>query len=97
VLAQALARAGDDVSVHDRDAAAAATGGYRLHLDARACAALRRHLAPELFAAIRSSAADPRTFRQFAFTDHRMAAERDWRSRRPGGRRSSGPGPPRTR
>jgi 2-polyprenyl-6-methoxyphenol hydroxylase-like FAD-dependent oxidoreductase len=72
VLAQALARAGDDVSVHDRDAAAAATGGYRLHLDARACAALRRHLAPELFAAIRSSAADPRTFRQFAFTDHRM-------------------------
>lgn len=72
VLAQALARAGDDVSVHDRDAAAAATGGYRLHLDARACAALRRHLAPEVFAAIRSSAADPRTFRQFAFTDHRM-------------------------
>ena len=72
VLAQALARAGDDVSVHDRDAAAAATGGYRLHLDARACAALRRHLAPELVGAIRSSAADPRTFRQFAFTDHRM-------------------------
>ena len=72
VLAQALARAGDDVSVHDRDAAAAATGGYRLHLDARACAALRRHLAPELFEAIRAGAADPRTFRQFAFTDHRL-------------------------
>src|SRR3954451_20262740 len=72
VLAQALARAGDEVSVHDRDAAAAATGGYRLHLDARACAALRRPLAPELFEAIRASAADPRTFRQFAFTDHRL-------------------------
>lgn len=74
VLAQALARAGDDVAVHDRDAAAAATGGYRLHLDARACAALRRHLAPELFGAVRASAADPRTFRQFAFTDHRLRA-----------------------
>ena len=72
VLAQALARAGDDVSVHDRDAAAGATGGYRLHLDARACAALRRHLAPELFRAIQASAADPLTFRQFAFTDHRL-------------------------
>lgn len=72
VLAQALARAGDDVSVHDRDAAASATGGYRLHLDARACAALRRHLTPELFAAVRAGAADPRTFRQFAFIDHRM-------------------------
>ena len=72
VLAQALAGAGDDVSVHDRDAAPAATGGYRLHLDARACAALRRHLAPELFEAVRASAADPRAFRQFAFTDHRL-------------------------
>src|SRR5918997_5703733 len=72
VLAQALARAGDDVAVHARDAVAGATGGYRLHLDARACAALRRHLAPELFEAVRASAADPRTFRQFAFTDHRL-------------------------
>lgn len=72
VLAQALVRAGEDVTVHDRDASAAATGGYRLHLDARACAALRRHLAPELFGAVRASAADPRMFRQFAFTDHRM-------------------------
>jgi salicylate hydroxylase len=72
VLAQALAGASEDVSVHDRDAAAAATGGYRLHLDARACAALRRHLAPELFEAVRASAADPRSFRQFAFTDHRL-------------------------
>lgn len=72
VLAQALAGAGEDVAVYDRDAGAAATGGYRLHLDARACAALRRHLTPELFAAVRASAADPRSFRQFAFTDHRL-------------------------
>lgn len=46
-LAQALRRTGVDVAVHDRDPAAEATGGYRLHLDERACAALQRHLAPE--------------------------------------------------
>ncbi|WP_448641815.1 FAD-dependent oxidoreductase [Geodermatophilus sp. URMC 63] len=71
-LAQALHRAGDDVSVHDRDPSASATGGYRLHLDERACAALRRHLAPAHHQALLASSAGPGSFRRLAVTDHRL-------------------------
>jgi 2-polyprenyl-6-methoxyphenol hydroxylase-like FAD-dependent oxidoreductase len=71
-LAQALHRAGDRVRVYDRDPAVSATGGYRLHLDERACAALRRHLAPAHFQALLASSAGPAAFRQFAITDHRL-------------------------
>lgn len=72
VLAQALARAGEEVEVHDRDEALEDTGGYRLHLDARACGALRRHLTPEVFQAIQASAAGAASFRRFHVLDHRM-------------------------
>ncbi|SDN74317.1 NAD(P)/FAD-dependent oxidoreductase [Geodermatophilus sp. DSM 45219] len=71
-LAQALHRAGVDVRVHDRDAAVSATGGYRLHLDATACAALRRHLRPAHYQAVLASSAGSGGFRQFAVTDHRL-------------------------
>jgi len=60
------------VRVHDRDPAVSATGGYRLHLDERACAALRRHLAPAHFQPLLASSAGPAAFRQFAITDHRL-------------------------
>src|SRR5690606_3231106 len=50
----------------------ARTGGYRLHLDHRACAALRRRLDPELYQAVLASSAPPRAFSRFAVTDHRM-------------------------
>ncbi len=72
VLAQALRRVGVPVSVHDRDAAAAATGGYRLHLDERACATLRRYLDPALYQALLGSSAGPSAFHQFTVADHRM-------------------------
>jgi len=71
-LAQALHRAGIDVSVHDRDPEAAATGGYRLHLDARACAALRRHLSPAHYQALLASSTGPAADARFALADHRM-------------------------
>lgn len=71
-LAQGLRAAGDEVSVADRDPHPSATGGYRLHLDAAACAALRRLLPRPLFEAVRASSAGPATFRQFAVTDHRL-------------------------
>lgn len=71
-LAQALHRGGVDVSVHDRDHDVSATGGYRLHLDHHACAALRRGLPPELYQALLGSSAGSAAFRQFAFLDHRM-------------------------
>lgn len=72
VAAHALARAGEDVEVFDRDPEVSATGGYRLHLDARACAILRRRLSPDLYAALQASAAGPAAMRQFAVTDHRL-------------------------
>lgn len=71
-LAQALRRAGDEVRVYDRDATVDATGGYRLHLDEAACAALRRHLAPAHYQALQASSAGSTAFRHFAVTDHRM-------------------------
>jgi len=72
VLAQALHRAGDVVRVIDRDAAVESTGGYRLHLDDLACAALRRVLEPAHYQAVLASSAGPGSFRQFAITDHRL-------------------------
>lgn len=71
-LAQALRRAGIEVSVHDRDPAAEATGGYRLHLDERACAALQRHLAPAHYQALLGSSADASRFGEFTFADQRL-------------------------
>lgn len=71
-LTQSLRRGGIEVSVHDRDADVSATGGYRLHLDHHACAALRRGLPPELFQALPGSSAGSAGFRRFAFVDHRM-------------------------
>lgn len=69
-LAQALHHAGIDVRVHDRDTDIAATGGYRLHLDQHACAALRRRLPPGLHQALLGSSAGPGT--RFSVVDHRM-------------------------
>lgn len=71
-LGQALVRQGVDVSAHDRDPDLSVTGGYRLHLDHRACAVLRRRLSPALHQALLGSSADARTFRRFSFTDHRL-------------------------
>ncbi|MBB5083606.1 FAD-dependent oxidoreductase [Nonomuraea endophytica] len=71
-LAQALRGAGINVVVHERDQAVESTGGYRLHLDERACRALRRHLAPGHYQALLASSAGPRSFTRFAVTDHRM-------------------------
>lgn len=71
-LAQGLRTAGIAVSVHDQDPAVAATGGYRLHLDHHARAALGRLLPPAVHRAVLASAAHPRTFRQFALLDHRL-------------------------
>ncbi|SFF98069.1 FAD binding domain-containing protein [Actinoplanes philippinensis] len=54
-LAQALHHGGIEVSVHDRDPRVEATGGYRLHLDDRACEVLRRHLSPQHYHALLAS------------------------------------------
>lgn len=71
-LAQALHRSGIEVAVHDRDPRVEATGGYRLALDARACAALRRHLRPEHYQALLGSSAPPEAGHRLSFTDHRL-------------------------
>jgi 2-polyprenyl-6-methoxyphenol hydroxylase-like FAD-dependent oxidoreductase len=71
-LAQGLRRAGAQVRVYDRDRAVADTGGYRLHLDEAACAALRRLLSPAHFQALRASSASPTAYRQFTVADHRI-------------------------
>ncbi|MDH2429670.1 NAD(P)/FAD-dependent oxidoreductase [Sphaerisporangium sp. TRM90804] len=71
-LAQALRSAGVEVAVYDRDPSVEATGGYRLHLDDQACAALRRHLAPAHYQALLGSSPGWRAYRRFAVADHRM-------------------------
>lgn len=71
-LAQALHGRGIAVSVHDRDPDLALTGGYRLHLDREACAALRRNLPPGLYQALLASSAGTHAFRRFSFADHRL-------------------------
>ncbi|MFI6293970.1 FAD-dependent oxidoreductase [Nonomuraea sp. NPDC050790] len=71
-LAQALRGAGIDVVVHERDQAVESTGGYRLHLDERACRILRRHLAPGHYQALLASSAGLKAFARFAVADHRM-------------------------
>lgn len=71
-LAQALTTAGIEVAVHDRDPEVSATGGYRLHLDRHACAALRRGLPPPLFQALLGSSAGPQAWRRFGILDHRL-------------------------
>ncbi|MFI6907857.1 FAD-dependent oxidoreductase [Nonomuraea sp. NPDC050394] len=71
-LAQALRGAGIDAVVHERDQAVESTGGYRLHLDERACQVLRRHLAPGHYQALLASSAGPTAFSRFAVADHRM-------------------------
>ena len=64
VLAQSLRRIAD-VTVLERDRRPTDTGGYRLHLDGPACAALRRSLDAELFDDIRAVSDPPSTFTQF--------------------------------
>ncbi len=73
-LAQGLHRAGIDVAVHDKDPRIGATGGYRLALDAPACAALRRNLSPEHYQALQGSSAPPEAARRITFADHRLRA-----------------------
>ncbi|MDT8912427.1 NAD(P)/FAD-dependent oxidoreductase [Amycolatopsis sp. PS_44_ISF1] len=72
VLAQGLRAAGVGVSVHERDTDLARTGGYRLHLDPGALAALRRRLPVAIYQALVASAAPAASFRQFALLDHRL-------------------------
>ena len=71
-LAQGLCSAGIEVAVHDRDPEVSATGGYRLHLDRHACAALRRRLPAPLFQALLGSSAGPQAWRRFGILDHRL-------------------------
>ncbi|MET0693866.1 MAG: FAD-dependent monooxygenase [Propionibacteriaceae bacterium] len=72
VLAQGLMRAGHEVLVLERDEGPAVTGGYRLHLDARACAVLRQVLDPDVWAAVQASGAGRSAFRRFTMTDRRL-------------------------
>ena len=71
-LAQALHRAGVEVSVHDRDLRVKATGGYRLHLDDLACEVLRRHLAPDHYQALLASSAPRGSVRRYSCTNHHL-------------------------
>lgn len=71
-LAQALRQRGVDVSIHDRDQELSRTGGYRLHLDQHACAALRRGLPAGLYQALLASSAGSQAFLRFSIADHRM-------------------------
>lgn len=72
-LAHAL-RGVADVTVVDRDRAAQATGGYRLHLDAGACRVLGSVLPTETWAAIRALADEGASFSRFTITDDRLRA-----------------------
>lgn len=71
VLAHALQRHAD-VTVIDRDEDAESTGGYRLHLDQRACDVLTRHLDPVLLARIRSASDGSSRFTRFTIADARL-------------------------
>ncbi|SFM73833.1 2-polyprenyl-6-methoxyphenol hydroxylase [Pseudonocardia ammonioxydans] len=71
-LAQGLQRAGVEVVVLEPDARPEDTGGYRLHLDDHACAALARLLPPGVLQAVSASAAGEQAFRRFSICDHRM-------------------------
>ena len=71
-LTQALLRAGIDTRTYDRDTSLDDTGGYRLHVDPGARAALARHLPPALYQAIWASSVGPAAFRRFGYLDHRM-------------------------
>lgn len=61
-----------EVTVVDRDVSAAATGGYRLHLNAAACAVLDECLERGLVREIRAVSDGPEHFSTFAITDHRL-------------------------
>ncbi|GAB3492073.1 FAD-dependent oxidoreductase [Nocardiopsis coralliicola] len=71
-LAHGLQARGIGAAVHDRDPEAAATGGYRVHLDEHACAVLRGALAPEHYQALLASSAPPQSARRFSVADHRL-------------------------
>lgn len=61
-----------EVTVVDRDVSATATGGYRLHLNAAACAVLDEFLEPGLVREIRAVSDGPERFSTFAIADHRL-------------------------
>lgn len=58
-----------EVVVVDKDSRAEATGGYRLHLNAEACAVLETALEEDLMRQIRSVSDGDEHFSQFAVTD----------------------------
>ncbi|TWD84655.1 2-polyprenyl-6-methoxyphenol hydroxylase-like FAD-dependent oxidoreductase [Kribbella amoyensis] len=72
VVAQALVRAGDDVVVVERDPGVAATGGYRLHLDADACVVLREHLPPTGWERLLAGSARAAAVPRLMVRDHRL-------------------------
>ncbi|MFD4676098.1 FAD-dependent oxidoreductase [Lentzea sp. NPDC058450] len=71
-LAQALRHNGIDVSVHDRDPRAEATGGYRLHIDDIASGILRKHLPAEPYQALLASSPSRSAQRGISFSDHKL-------------------------
>ncbi|MFP5073029.1 FAD-dependent monooxygenase [Pseudonocardia nantongensis] len=71
-LAQGLRSAGVETVVHERDARPEDTGGYRLHLDDDACAALGRLLPPDALQAVLASSGGGSGFRRFSVCDHHM-------------------------
>ncbi len=70
-LAHALRRRGLECVVLERDASAAQTAGYRLHLTEQAVGALTDGLPVELMTALRECGTGPESFRQFSVIDHR--------------------------
>lgn len=70
-LAHAL-RGIADVTVVDRDPSPAATGGYRLHLDAAACSVLEKAVPAETWTAIRSLSDEGESFSRFTVADNRL-------------------------
>jgi salicylate hydroxylase len=70
-LAHALRRRGLDCVVLERDASAAQTAGYRLHLTEQAVAALTGAVPAAIMAALRECGTGAESFRQFSILDHR--------------------------